>query len=86
MNEVYRAKVNPEGRMIIPAPCRAKLGIRGEQELLVEVSERGLLLYKPEDSLRRLQDWVSGHVPPGTSLVDELTAQRRAEAAKEAGE
>jgi antitoxin PrlF len=86
MNEIYRARVNQEGRMFIPAACRAKLGIAGGEELLVEISERGLLLYKPEHALQRLQDWVSEHVPPGTSLVDELIAERRTEAAREAGE
>jgi bifunctional DNA-binding transcriptional regulator/antitoxin component of YhaV-PrlF toxin-antitoxin module len=86
MNEVYHAKLNVEGRLSIPAPCRKQLGITPGQEVLLQITELGLLVYTQDFAVKRLQDWVTAHVPPGVSLVDELIAERRAEAAKEANE
>jgi AbrB family looped-hinge helix DNA binding protein len=86
VNEVYRAKLNDEGRLVIPAACRKRLGMSPGQELLLQISEQGLLVYTPDLALKRLQDWVAVHVPPGVSLVDELIAERRAEAVRELDE
>jgi AbrB family looped-hinge helix DNA binding protein len=86
MEEVYRAKLNDEGRLVIPAACRKKLGMTAGQEVLLKVHNDGLLVYTQEQAIKRLQDWVARRVPPGVSLVDELITERRAEAAKEANE
>jgi bifunctional DNA-binding transcriptional regulator/antitoxin component of YhaV-PrlF toxin-antitoxin module len=86
MNEVYRAKLNDEGRLVIPAACRKLLGMSPGQELLLQISEQGLIVYTQDVAVKRLQDWVTSHVPPGVSLVDELIADRRAEAARELDE
>ena len=83
MNEVYRAKLNDEGRLVIPAACRKRLGMSPGQELLLQISEQGLLVYTQDLAVKRLQDWVTAHVPPGVSIVDELIADRRDEAARE---
>lgn len=86
MNEVYRAKLNNEGRLIIPAACRKELGLTAGQEVLVRVSSQGLLVYTQDFAVKRLQDWVANHVAPGTSLADELIAERRTEAAEDVDE
>ncbi|HYH65623.1 MAG TPA: AbrB/MazE/SpoVT family DNA-binding domain-containing protein [Urbifossiella sp.] len=86
MKEVYRAKLNDEYRLVIPAACRKQLGLQPNQELLLQISDQGLLLYTHDQAVKRLQDWCSAHIPRGVSLVDELIAERRAEAAKEADE
>ena len=83
MNEVYRAKLNDEGRLVIPAACRKRLGMSPGQELLLQISEQGLLVYTQDLAVKRLQDWVTARVPPGVSIVDELIADRRDEAARE---
>jgi bifunctional DNA-binding transcriptional regulator/antitoxin component of YhaV-PrlF toxin-antitoxin module len=83
MTEVYRAKLNDEGRLVIPCACRKQLGIVPGQELLLQVSKQGLLVYTQDLAVKRLQDWVASNVPPGTSLVDELMAERSTEAAGE---
>ncbi len=83
MNEVYRAKLNDEGRLVIPAACRKQAGLMPGQEVFLQVSDQGLLVYTQDLALKRLQDWVAVHVPPGVSLVDELIADRRAAAARE---
>lgn len=86
MNEVYRAKLNSEGRLFVPAGCRTQAGLRPGQEVLLKVTPDGVLLYTHDQAVKRLQDWCAAHIPPDTSLVDELIAERRAEAAKEANE
>ena len=86
MNEVYRAKLNREGRMIVPAECRAQAGLLPGQEVLLKVTPDGILLYTHDQAARRLQNWCAANVPPGVSLAEELIADRRAEAAKEANE
>jgi AbrB family looped-hinge helix DNA binding protein len=86
MGEVYKAKLNDEGRLVIPAAARKELGLQSGQEVIVRVTDQGLLISTFEQSLKRFQDEVTRLVGPGLSLADELIAERRAEAAKEAGE
>jgi AbrB family looped-hinge helix DNA binding protein len=83
MNEVYRAKLNDEGRLVIPCAARRQLGIAPGQELLLQVRKDGLLVYTQDLAVKRLQDWCAANIPPGVSLADELITDRRAEAAKE---
>lgn len=84
MHDVYHAKLNDEGRLVIPAALRKKLGFKPGQEMLLQIDQDGLRVYTQESSVRRLQDWVAKHVAPGRSLVDDLIAERRAEASKDA--
>jgi bifunctional DNA-binding transcriptional regulator/antitoxin component of YhaV-PrlF toxin-antitoxin module len=86
MNEIYRAKLNREGRLSVPAGCREEAGLQPGQEVLLKVTPDGVLLYTHDQAVKRLQDWCAANIPPGVSLVDELIAERRAEAAKEANE
>jgi bifunctional DNA-binding transcriptional regulator/antitoxin component of YhaV-PrlF toxin-antitoxin module len=86
MNEIYRAKLNREGRMNVPADCRNQAGLQPGQEVLLKITPNGILLYTHDQAVKRLQDWVAANVPQGVSLVDELISDRRAEASNEANE
>jgi AbrB family looped-hinge helix DNA binding protein len=86
MNELYHAKLNIEGRLVIPADCRKQVGLQPGEEVWLRVTPDGLLLTSYERALDTFQDEVSKLVGPGVSLVDELIAERRTEAAKENGE
>lgn len=86
MNEVYRARLNHEGRLVIPAECRKKLGLMQAQELLVKVTEYGIQLMTLDNAVKKFQNEVRSLVGPNVSLAEELIAERRAEAAKEARE
>jgi AbrB family looped-hinge helix DNA binding protein len=44
MNEVYRAKLNEEGCLVIPAELRKALGLQTGQEVLIRKTENGLEL------------------------------------------
>lgn len=85
MNAVV-VKVDSSGRVVIPKDQRIQLGIPdgGELRLTVEDGElRGLTRMA---ALRRLQDRLQASMLPGTehrSAVDELLAERRAEAQRD---
>lgn len=86
MGDTYRARLNDEYRLVIPAACRKRLGLRPSQEMLIRVTDRGLEMTTFDLALQRFQDQVQALVPAGVSLVDELIAERRAEVSKEASE
>jgi AbrB family looped-hinge helix DNA binding protein len=85
MEDVLRAKMNEEGRLVIPAGYRKQLGLKPGQDLMLRMTHDGLLITTYAQALRRFQDEVASLVPPGTSMVDEFLAERRAEAAREGG-
>ena len=75
--------VGPKGRVVVPAPLRRQLGIQEGAVLYASVDGERLVLEPRSavlDRLRRRYD----SVPASRSLVDELIAERRAEANREA--
>lgn len=76
-----RARINQQGRIVIPAECRAAAGINPGDDLLVEVVGEGeLRLRTAARAIKAAQDIVARYVPKGRDLVAELIAERRAEA------
>ncbi len=75
--------MGPQGRIVIPAHIRRVLGILPGETLIARVKDGQLVLEKPEQILARLQDTFA-RVPRDVSLVDELIAERREEARREA--
>lgn len=78
-------RVGPQGRIVIPAPLRKRLGIKPDDRLVARIRDGQLVLETRESIIRRLQERFS-HIPPEVSLVDELIAERREEAKREAEE
>ena len=76
--------VGPKGRVVVPAPIRRQLGIEEGTELMARVEGDGLLLEPRSAAIDRLQALVRAAVPAEVSLVDELIAERRAEARHDA--
>jgi AbrB family looped-hinge helix DNA binding protein len=81
-----KARVDAQGRMVIPAPIRAELGIENGGVVTIESDENGVRLGSPRQALRKIQELVRRYVPEGVSLADELIAERRAEAVREEAE
>ncbi len=81
-------RVNPQGRVTIPAPLRTELGFAPGTTVVAYVEDGRLVLEHRAHVLDRLQQDVlaaaasTGH--GSASAVDELLAERRAEAAAEA--
>jgi bifunctional DNA-binding transcriptional regulator/antitoxin component of YhaV-PrlF toxin-antitoxin module len=78
--------VKAAGRVLLPAELRATLGVREGDDLVGELRDGELRLMSRATALRRAQSLVRQHVPAGTSLVDEMLAERRAEAVREEAE
>jgi AbrB family looped-hinge helix DNA binding protein len=76
-------KVGPKGRVVVPAPIRRELGIEEGTELMARIEGDGIVLEPRAAAIRRLQALLA-HIPSDVSLVDELIAERRAEARREA--
>jgi len=76
MHQLYRAWVNHEGRLVIPAECRKQLGILSGQEVILQVDRTGIRLSTQELALRQLQDQVAASVPPEVDLNQELSQER----------
>ena len=82
-----RAKIGPGGRIVIPAPYRRELGLKDGDLVILQLDNGDIRIISPAVAGRRAQALVAKYVPEGVSLVDELIAERRREAALEdAGE
>jgi AbrB family looped-hinge helix DNA binding protein len=75
------ARVNENGRVVIPASYRKALGIKAGDEVILRMEDDELRITTMKRRIERAQRLVRKYVKPGTSLVDELIAERR-EAAK----
>lgn len=82
----YKAKIGPNGRIVIPAACRKALGVGPGDELLMRIEDGELRLYTQTQAIRRIQALAKKYVPEGVSMVDELLADRRREVAREEAE
>lgn len=71
-----------QGRIVIPADVREKLGLSAGDRLHLHLTGSRLVLERPEDAVAELRGLGSG-LPKTRSLVDELLAERRAAAAAE---
>jgi AbrB family looped-hinge helix DNA binding protein len=79
-----RTRINQQGRIVIPAECRAAAGLKPGDELLIEaIGEGELRLRTAEQAIREAQAIVAQYLPKGRDLVQELIDERRAEAARE---
>jgi AbrB family looped-hinge helix DNA binding protein len=77
-----RTRINENGRVVIPASFRKRLGIRAGDEVLLQIQDDELRITTLKRNIERAQRLVRKHVKPGTSLADELIAERR-EAARD---
>lgn len=85
LSQSVEVHLGRQGRLVIPAALRRSLGFE-EGDTLVAREESGrLVLEKPETVKQRLKARFA-RVPQERSLVDELIAERREEAKKEAAE
>ncbi|HEX2160276.1 MAG TPA: AbrB/MazE/SpoVT family DNA-binding domain-containing protein [Thermoleophilaceae bacterium] len=79
-------RIGPQGRVVIPAEMRRTLEIQPGETLMAHVEEDRLVIERREQILERLRGELRGTTPAGTSMVNELIAERRAEARREAAE
>ncbi|MCQ0986914.1 AbrB/MazE/SpoVT family DNA-binding domain-containing protein [Jiella marina] len=78
-----RLSVGSDGRITIPAEMRDAMLLRGESAVTAEVVEGELRILSPAAALERVRALVAKHDKGEGSPVDELIAERRAEARRE---
>ena len=74
-------RLGPQGRLVVPAELRRELGLREGSELAIRSDGRRLILEPRAEVLRRLRRRFAN--VGDVSLVDELAADRNAEAHRE---
>jgi AbrB family looped-hinge helix DNA binding protein len=81
---IVKARVNNQGRVVLPVECREAAGIAPGDEIMVEVVAAGeLRLRSKRAALKRAQALVAKYIPKDRDLVAELIAERREEAERE---
>jgi AbrB family looped-hinge helix DNA binding protein len=76
-----RTRLGQKGRVVIPAPMREALGMDAGGVLDLRVEDGELRISTMRSRIRRAQERARQIIPPGVSLSEELSAERR-EAAK----
>jgi AbrB family looped-hinge helix DNA binding protein len=82
LNEV---RLSAQGRVVIPAGLRKALHLKPGDRLIARQDGESIVLERRDVVQKRLQARFS-HIPKDISLAEELIADRRAEARREAGE
>ena len=76
--------VGDRGRVVLPADVRSALGLKTGSRLLLSTESDGSLWLRPYRSVAdQGRGMLAGLAPEGESMVDELLAERRREAARE---
>ncbi len=75
-----RTRLDEDGSVIIPADYVKALGLKPGDPLIVRLLDRELRILTLQEALRQAQQLVRQYVPEEESMVDELIAERRAEA------
>lgn len=76
--------VGDRGRVVLPSRVRAQLGLKPGSRMLLSAEEDGSLRLRPYRAVAdQSRGMLAGLAPAGESLVDELLAERRHEAARE---
>ncbi|MDJ0861799.1 MAG: AbrB/MazE/SpoVT family DNA-binding domain-containing protein [Gammaproteobacteria bacterium] len=76
-------QLGAQGRLVVPAALRKALGFEAGEILLARVEDGRLVVEKAEAVERRIYERFEK--VKGRSLADELIAERREEARREAG-
>lgn len=80
MTTFEHVQLAPDGRIVIPAAARKELGLKSGDTLVLESDGTSLLIRTAEAVLEETQAYFRQFLTPGVSEVDELIAERRAEA------
>ncbi len=77
---IFRGRIDPSGRLVIPAAQRKALGLEAGDEVLMKVEGEELRISSLRSAIKRAQTLVRRYNPTGESLSESLIRDRRAEA------
>ena len=82
--QLEKAQLGENGRIVIPSAFRKALGLKGGEVLTMRLDEDGLHIQTKRQALIKARAIVREHISADRSLSDELIAERRLEAKREA--
>ncbi len=77
------ALLSDEGALMIPAEFLSALGVNPGEKVRMVLKDGELQVFSIRRGIERAQEIVRRYIPEDRSLVDELIAERRAEAERE---
>jgi len=77
------SRLNDNGRIVIPAEIRQKMGLRPGDILMLHVEDNVLIVESQQSRIRRVQESLRRLIPSDRVLSDELVTDRREEARNE---
>mgnify|MGYP006276908161 CR=1 FL=1 len=78
--------ITPEGGLVIPRALLDNMMLDPDGRVTARVEDGELRIIAPRAAIRRMQRLAQKYKKPGESVVDELIAERRAEAMREDAE
>ena len=78
-----KTKVAEGGRIVIPAAMRKALGLKVGKSVTLTLNQSGLHVSTREAAIHRIDELMRDKINPKRSVIDELIAERRKEAADE---
>ncbi|MGK2964441.1 MAG: AbrB/MazE/SpoVT family DNA-binding domain-containing protein, partial [Tepidiformaceae bacterium] len=81
----HRLVVGKQGRIVVPSEIRKEMGLADGDVLIARLRDGRVVLEREQALLERARRSFA-HLPSERSLVDELLAERQAEAARDAAE
>jgi AbrB family looped-hinge helix DNA binding protein len=79
-------KVSASGRLHLPAEVRKALGLKGPDHVVITVADGQATLTTMAENLARIRALARPYAPQGRLASEELIAERREEAGREAAE
>ncbi len=83
MVDTVTVKMGENGRVVLPVSYRRALGLEPGSELLLSLENGEVRMTTRAASIERAQAFIRSRIPEGRLLSEELSAERRAEAARE---
>ena len=80
---IVHGKLVEGDRVVVPADFLQALGLKEGDGVILELDGDELRVRSAHAALRRIQEWLRPYAREGVSIVDELIAERRAEAERE---
>ena len=75
-----RVRVDPAGRIVLPATVRKALEIHNGDVLVLSVNDRTVRLHTVDAALERVRAIARRKRPTDSNIVDQFIAERRTEA------
>jgi AbrB family looped-hinge helix DNA binding protein len=78
-NSTFRTRLTQNGRVVIPAGIRDRLGLHEGDEIVMQLKDGEVRMTTQQLRIRQAQRRAAQRLMEGPSLVDELLEERRRE-------